>query len=132
MGHGGVTTVSKTSGLSRPTVTKAISELHEEPLASGRVRKEGAGRRRAGEADPGLERALDALVDPESRGDPESPLRWTIKSTRQLASALADVAAQLRRTRSVPCCTAWVTRSSPTPRWPRAPSTRTVTPSSVT
>ncbi len=90
MGHGGVTTVSKTSGLSRPTVTKAISELHEEPLASGRVRKEGAGRRRAGEADPGLERALDALVDPESRGDPESPLRWTIKSTRQLASALAD------------------------------------------
>ena len=90
MGHGGVTTVSKTSGLSRPTVTKAISELHEEPLASGRVRKEGAGRRSAAEADPGLERALDALVDPESRGDPESPLRWTIKSTRQLASALAD------------------------------------------
>jgi Rhodopirellula transposase DDE domain len=90
MGRGGVTTVSKSSGLSRPTITKAISELHEEPLASGRVRREGAGRRPVIEADPGLERALDALVDPDSRGDPESPLRWTIKSTRQLASALAE------------------------------------------
>lgn len=51
MGHGGVTAVSKTFGLSRPTVTKAISGLYEEPLASGRVRREGAGPRPASEAD---------------------------------------------------------------------------------
>jgi DNA-binding phage protein len=90
MGHGGVSTVSRTAGLSRPTVIKAMSELDEEPLAAGRVRRQGGGRRGATQADPGLEGALDALVDPGSRGDPESPLRWTIKSTRQLASALSD------------------------------------------
>jgi DNA-binding phage protein len=90
MGHGGVSAVSRTAGLSRPTVIKAISELDEEPLAAGRVRRQGGGRRGATKADPGLEGALDALVDPGSRGDPESPLRWTIKSTRQLASALSE------------------------------------------
>jgi transposase len=90
MGHGGTTTVSKTAGLSRPTIIKAISELDREPLAAGRARKQGAGRSPATEADPGLETALEALVDPDSRGDPESPLRWTVKSTRQLASALSE------------------------------------------
>jgi Rhodopirellula transposase DDE domain len=90
MGHGGVSTVSRTAGLSRPTVIKAMSELDEEPLPAGRVRKQGGGRRGATQADLGLEDALDALVDPSSRGDPESPLRWTIKSTRQLASALSE------------------------------------------
>jgi hypothetical protein len=90
MGHGGVTAVSRAAGLSRPTITKAVGELDEEPLGPGRVRREGAGRPRVTQLDAGLESALDALVDPESRGDPESPLRWTVKSTRQLASALAD------------------------------------------
>jgi hypothetical protein len=90
MGHGGITAVARSAGLSRPTITKAIAELDEEPLAPDRVRREGAGRPRATEADPGLEDALDGLVDPDSRGDPESPLRWTIKSTRQLASALTE------------------------------------------
>ena len=90
MGHGGVTAVSKTAGLSRPTIIKAISELDEAPLATGRVRRQGGGRYGATEADPGLESALDALVDPDSRGDPESPLRWTVKSVRQLASVLSE------------------------------------------
>jgi hypothetical protein len=90
MGHGGVSTVSRAARLSRPTIIKAISELEAAALPAGRVRKEGGGRRSATQADPGLENALDALVDPDSRGDPESPLRWTVKSTRQLASALAD------------------------------------------
>ncbi len=90
IGHGGVSTVSRASGLSRPTITKAISELDQEPLAAGRVRKQGAGRKQVAEADPGLGAALDALVDPDSRGDPESPLRWTVKSTRQLALALSS------------------------------------------
>ena len=90
MGHGGVTAVSKTAGLSRPTIIKAISELDEAPFATGRVRRQGGGRYGATEADPGLESALDALVDPDSRGDPESPLRWTVKSVRQLASVLSE------------------------------------------
>jgi transposase len=89
MGRGGVSTVSRSAGLSRPTIIKAVSELDEEPLPSRRARREGAGRRTATEADPRLETALDALVDPDSRGDPGSPLRWTVKSTRQLASALS-------------------------------------------
>lgn len=66
-----MTTVSRASGLSRPTITKAISELEAEPLV-GRVRREGAARKQATESDPGLETALDSLVDPDSRGDPES------------------------------------------------------------
>ena len=90
MGHGGVSTVSRTAGLSRPTITKAIGELGEEPLGLGRVRREGGGRRSANEVDPELTEALEHLVDPDSRGDPESPLRWTVKSIRQLASALTE------------------------------------------
>lgn len=90
MGHGGVTAVSRTAGLSRQTITKALSELDGEPLEAGRVRREGAGRPSATETDPGLEKALDKLVDPESRGDPMSPLRWTVKSTRQLAATLTE------------------------------------------
>jgi DNA-binding phage protein len=88
LGHGGITAVSRTSGLSRATLTKATGELDEEPLEAGRIRREGAGRPSLPEVDPELESALEDLVDPDSRGDPESPLRWTIKSSRQLASAL--------------------------------------------
>jgi Rhodopirellula transposase DDE domain len=90
MGHGGVSAVSRTARLSRPTVIKAMSELDEEPIPGGRVRKQGGGHRGATQADLGLEGALDALVDPSSRVGPGSPLRWTIKSTRQSASALSE------------------------------------------
>jgi hypothetical protein len=90
IGRGGVTAVANTAGLSRPTVTKAIAELDQEPLEAGRVRREGAGRPSVTEADPGLERALDRLIDPDARGHPMSPLRWTTKSIRQLASALTQ------------------------------------------
>ena len=90
MGHGGVTTESETSGLSRPTVTKAISELHEEPFPPGGCAKKALGADALTKPTQGSKRALDALVEPDSRGDPESPLRWTIKSTRQFASALSD------------------------------------------
>jgi len=56
----------------------------------GRVRLPGAGRKKTTEVDPGSSAALDALVDPATRGDPESPLRWTCKSTRQLAKVLTE------------------------------------------
>ena len=88
LGHGGVTLVARATGVSRPTVYKALEELDAPPLGDGRVRQPGGGRKRLTETDPELAAALDALVDPDSRGDPMSPLRWTCKSTGQLALAL--------------------------------------------
>lgn len=82
MGFAGVSVVSRACGLSRPTITKGLRELDDAPLSPGRVRRGGGGRRPAEISDPELTEALDALVEPGSRGDPESPLRWTSKSTR--------------------------------------------------
>ena len=65
-----------------------VRGLEELPDPRGRIRRPGGGPRRLTERNPGLLRALDELVDPSTRGDPESPLRWTCKSTRQLADAL--------------------------------------------
>lgn len=89
LGWGGVSTVATAMGVSRSTVTNAVAELElPTQLPEGRSRRAGGGRKSAVEHDPGLGAALDALVDPETRGDPESALRWTCKSTRQLAAAL--------------------------------------------
>jgi hypothetical protein len=88
LGRGGVSLVARATGVSRPTVYKALAELDQPPTADGRVRAPGGGRKRLRELDPELEAALDALVDPDTRGDPMSPLRWTCKSTGQLALAL--------------------------------------------
>jgi len=91
LGRGGIAAVMRQTGLSRNTVKRGIRELAEGvELDAGRVRGVGAGRKRAIERDPELLGALDALVDQESRGDPGSPLRWTCKSTRQLARVLSD------------------------------------------
>lgn len=99
MGRGGVSAVCRASGLARSTVTRAMAELDEDPLERGRARREGGGRKRVVELDPKLPAALEALVDPSSRGDPESPLRWTVKSTRQLADALAAAGHRTSHTR---------------------------------
>ena len=88
LGHGGVSLVSRVCGLSRVTITKGLQELDEVPLPVGRIRKAGAGRPPLDVVDPALPDRLDALVDPLARGDPQSPLRWTTKSTRVLAAAL--------------------------------------------
>jgi len=80
--------MSQVCGLSRPTITKGMRELDEAPLPAGRVRRPGGGRKRVEEVDPELPDCLDGLVEPLSRGDPESPLRWTSKSTRVLAREL--------------------------------------------
>ncbi len=95
LGRGGVSAVARATGTSRTTVSKAVRQLDEpgsggEALPAGRVRRPGAGRPRLTEVDAELVGALEALVDPVTRGDPQSPLRWTAKSTRQLADALVE------------------------------------------
>ena len=89
LGRGGITRVARAAGVSRPTVTRGLSEL-DQPTRPGRARQPGGGRRRQHERDPALLAALEALVEPDTRGDPQSPLRWTCKSTRQLAAALTQ------------------------------------------
>jgi Rhodopirellula transposase DDE domain len=89
IGRGGVKLVAKAAAASADTVSRGAGELESGIEPDGRVRRKGAGRPAVEEADPGLVPALDALVDPESRGDPESPLRWTTKSTSHLAGELA-------------------------------------------
>ena len=88
-GYGGVTQVARAAGVSRQTVHTALRELDQPDLATRRVRRPGGGRKAAATHDPALLTDLEALVDPDTRGDPMSPLRWTCKSTRQLAATLA-------------------------------------------
>jgi hypothetical protein len=88
LGRGGIAIVSRVTGFSRPTIYRAIESLSQRPLPVGRVRHSGAGRKALVQCDPQLVQALEALVDPDTRGDPMSPLRWTCKSTRELARLL--------------------------------------------
>jgi Rhodopirellula transposase DDE domain len=93
LGWGGVCAVATATGLSRTTITAGLRELRdraEQPDAAlpARIRRPGGGRKPLSATDPGLLPALEALVDPVTRGDPESPLRWTCKSTRRLAEEL--------------------------------------------
>jgi hypothetical protein len=93
LGWGGVTTVATATGLARNTIASGLRELehrqaHPEEAVGRRIRAPGGGRHLVTQTDPGLWPALDALVDPVTRGHPESPLRWTCKSTRTLAEEL--------------------------------------------
>lgn len=87
-GHGGVSQVSRACGLSRVTILRGIRDLDAPPIPEGRVRRAGGGRTPLVRQDPALPHALESLVEPSARGDPESPLRWTCKSTRTLAQEL--------------------------------------------
>jgi transposase len=93
-GWGGVSAVSNATGISRKTIRKGLVELElreqapDEPVAQ-RLRKPGGGRKRLTENDPLLLERLELLVDPSTRGDPMSPLRWTCKSTHELSQALS-------------------------------------------
>jgi transposase len=88
LGHGGIRVVAKAAGMREGTVSRGVAELEsgQEPL--GRTRRPGGGRKKAADVDPGLRPALMALIEPDVRGDPMSPLRWTTKSTRTLADEL--------------------------------------------
>lgn len=95
LGRGGIRAVARAAAASETTVRKGVVELEagEDPL--GRVRRQGGGRKRAVDVDPGLRSALLALVEPDVRGGPMSPLRWTVKSTRTLARELTRAGHQV-------------------------------------
>jgi hypothetical protein len=94
LGRGGQAAVSRVTGMSRNTLIVGAKELAEGPDRSARVRRVGGGRKKAVDLDPQMLVVLDSLVEPESRGDPMSPLRWTVKSTRQLAGELTRLGHQ--------------------------------------
>jgi len=88
LGRGGIRLVAQAAGVREATVSLGVDELDSGAEPLGRVRRPGGGRKPAAEVDPGLRPALLALVEPDERGDPMSPLRWTVKSTRNLAAEL--------------------------------------------
>ena len=88
LGHGGIKLVARAAGASPSTVSRGVDELEAGGDPSPWVRESGAGRKRQTVTDPGLRDALLALVGPDERGDPMSPLRWTTKSLRSLAREL--------------------------------------------
>ncbi len=88
LGHGGIRLVARAAGVREATVALGVTELDSGAEPLGRARRAGGGRKRVAEVDPGLRPALLALVEPGTRGDPMSPLRWTTKSTRHLAAEL--------------------------------------------
>jgi len=92
LGRGGISAVARAAGAGRGTITRGLLELErgaqEAPLSPGRQRRSGGGRKRLTEQDPTLLRDLEALVEPTTRGDPQSGLRWTCKSLRKLADEL--------------------------------------------
>lgn len=89
IGYGGDSIVSAATGLARQTVCRGRSEIEAGIEVTGRVRGPGAGRPRLVDTQPGLAEALERLVDPLTRGDPTSPLRWTCKSRAKIAAALS-------------------------------------------
>ena len=96
LGPRSLSAVSLATGVARTTIMRGIKELPQAvPLADGLVRRGGAGRKRAVDKDPTLRADLEGLVEPGSRGDPQSPLRWTCKSTRKLASHLVEMGHQI-------------------------------------
>ena len=105
LGHGGIRVVARAAGMREGTVSRGVAELESGAGPLGRARRAGGGRKRAADLDPGLRPALLALVEPQERGDPMSPLRWTTTSTRALAAELtaqghrvsADTVADLLR-----------------------------------
>ena len=99
LGHGGIALVERATGISRSTIQRGMRELESgETLNADRSRRRGGGRKSVVEKDPSLLADLDALVEPTALGDPDSPLRWTVKSVRVLADALQALGHDVSRT----------------------------------
>src|SRR4051812_13038360 len=98
-GYGGIAAGAQVTGLAPSTIGRGLKDLADQsPLPPGRLRRPGAGRKPSVETDPQLRPALEALVEPTARGDPEAPLRWTCKSLRRLADELQAQGHRVSRT----------------------------------
>jgi len=95
LGRGGIEAVVQAAGMSRTTVQEALREMDSGVEPPARIRRPGAGRKRLTDKDPSLLSELDAMVEPLARGDPMCPLRWTSKSTGNLADALGNMGHQV-------------------------------------
>src|SRR5438105_8414512 len=97
LGRGGIAAVARATGLSRTTIQAGLAERRDPTAAAAapRLRQAGAGRPRLRQQDARLGRDLKALLEPVTRGDPQSPLLWTCKSTRHLADELARLGHQV-------------------------------------
>jgi hypothetical protein len=123
LGHSGI----RAAGVAENTVFRGVSDLDAGEQSLGRTRRPGGGRKRLADLNPELRSALLALVEPDERGDPMSPLRWTTKSTRRLADELRAHGWRSRRIWLPVCCGRRVSACRPTPRPWRVSSTRTGT-----
>ena len=97
IGRGGASMVARATGVSRRVIGEGIKELDEGPVGGVRIRRPGGGRKRTSDTDPTLRGDLEGLVEPVTRGDPESPLRWTCKSVRKLAEELQRIGHRVSR-----------------------------------
>lgn len=98
LGHGGVKRVHEATGVARGSILAGLKELEQGEVLAGkaqRIRRAGAGRKKLIEQAPGVREALERLVEPVPRGDPESPLRWTCKSLMQLSRELVGCGYQI-------------------------------------
>jgi len=92
LGYGGISLVARATNISRRAIFVGLREIEtQEVLPEGRVRRSGGGRKSAVHHKPDLPEKLESLVEPLTRGDPESPLRWTCKSTRSLSRELQEM-----------------------------------------
>jgi transposase len=99
LGYGGISLVSRATGISRVTISQGIKELEKEQhLSPERSRRPGGGRKKGCELQPTLKPSLDAIVEPTAKGDPMSPLRWTTHSTRRLANKLRESGLRVSKT----------------------------------
>jgi transposase len=88
VGYGGIRTLSDISGVAESTIRRGVDELRKRPKDLVNARRKGGGRKRVTDKNPDLEQILQEIIEPDTRGDPETPLRWTCKSVRNIADAL--------------------------------------------
>ena len=132
IGRGGIARVAEASGTSTATIARGVAELAGGPSPTRRIRAPGAGRKRLTDTDSGLLPTLESLIEPHTRGDPVSPLRWTTLSLRALASTLTARATLSVLQPSDTYCTPWATACREPRRRRRASAIRTAMPSSPT
>ena len=130
-----VSAVARATGVSRRAIRAGVKELKARgaaALAPGRIRRPGGGRKRTVDQDPTLVTDLETLIEPTTRGDPQSPLRWTCKSVRRLAAELTRQGHRTSHRMVAALLQQWATACRPIARRSRAPGTPIATPSSST